>query len=91
VKAVPGKDAVLAAIVAGGLVLLLVFVSYRAQTFHYCVGSDERAQRARLADSKEPCRADERPTDWPGLWRQEGLHSKLKMLVNTTSEAFGAN
>jgi hypothetical protein len=86
-----GRDAVLVAIIAGGLALMLVFVSYRAQTFHYCVGSDERAQRARLAAGNEACRADERPTDWPGLWRQEGLRSKLKMLVSTTSEAFGAN
>ncbi len=86
-----GKEAVLVVIIAGGLVLLPVFVSYRAHTFHYCVGSDERAQRARLAAGNEPCKADERPTDWQGLWRQEGLHSKLKMLVSTTSEAFGAN
>jgi hypothetical protein len=85
------KNAGLWAIIAGILVLLPVFVSYRAQTFHYCVAYDERAQRARLADNSEPCKPDERPTDWRGLWRQQGLHSKLKMLVNTTSEAFGVN
>ncbi len=86
-----GKNAGLWAIIAGALVLLVVFVSYRAQTFHYCVGDGEREQRARVADSSEPCKADERPTEWRGLWRQAGLHAKLKMLVYTTSEAFGAN
>ena len=86
-----GKNAGLLAIIAGALVLIVVFVSYRAQTFHYCVGYDEREQRARVVDSSQPCRADEVPAEWPGLWRQAGLRSKLKMLVNTTSEAFGAN
>ena len=87
----PGKNAGLWAIIAGAAVLLLVFVSYRAQTFRYCVANDEGAQRARLVDSSDPCKADERPTEWQGLWRQAGLHSKLKMLVNTTAEAFGVN
>jgi hypothetical protein len=86
-----GKGAGLVAIIAGTLMLLALFVSYRAQTFRYCVADDERAQRARLVDGSEPCKADERPTEWRGLWRQAGLRSKLKMLVNTTSESFGAN
>ncbi len=85
------KSAGLWAIIAGILVLLPMFVSYRAKTFHYCVANDERAQRARLADSSEPCKADESPADWQELWRQQGLHSKLRMLANTTSEAFGGN
>ena len=86
-----GKNAGLLAVIAGTLVLLVVFVSYRAQTIHYCVGYDAREQRARVADGSEPCRADEVPEEWRGLWRRQGLRSKLKMLVNTTSEAFGAN
>lgn len=86
-----GKNAGLLAIIVGALVLLVIFVSYRSQTLHYCVGYDEREQRARVADSSEPCRADEVPEQWRGVWRRQGLRSKVKMVVNTTSAAFGAN
>jgi hypothetical protein len=81
------NNARLLAIVAGTLLLLVVFVSFRAQTFHYCV--DESVQSFRLSDSSEPCRADERPMEWRGLWREEGLRSKFRMLRTTVAEAFG--
>ena len=81
-----GNNARLLAIIAGTFVLLVLFVSHRAQTFHYCV--DERAQSSRLTDSSEPCTADERPMEWRGLWVEQGLRSKPKMLWTTISEAF---
>lgn len=71
--------------------LLVAFVSYRARTFHYCVGYGERERSSRLADSNEPCSPHEEPMDWQNLWRMEGLRSKVKMLGTTTAEAFGLN
>jgi len=84
-----GNNARLLAIIAGTLMLLVVFVSYRARTFRYCV--DESAHSSRLADGREPCTADERLVEWRGLWQEEGLRSKPKMLWTTIIEAFGLN
>jgi F0F1-type ATP synthase beta subunit len=84
-------NARLLAITAGTLVLVAVFVAWRAQTFHYCVGSGERERKSRFADLSETCSADEQPMAWRELWQVEGMRSKVKMLGRTTAEAFGLN
>jgi hypothetical protein len=71
---------------AGTFVLLVLFVAYRARTFHYCVGYEERDQ-GRVVSSTEPCRADEKPMGW----KSQGWHSKLKLAGSTTAKALGAN
>jgi hypothetical protein len=66
--------------------LLLVFVSYRARSFHYCVGFKERAQ-ARVGSADEPCSPEEQPLEWRIL----GLKSKLELVGNTIAKAFEGN
>jgi hypothetical protein len=78
------------AVIVGALVLLVTFVSYRAQTFHYCVGYGERAQ-GRMAASSEVCGPDEKSMEWRDQWREQGFGSKLKMLGSTAAAAFGAH
>jgi hypothetical protein len=81
-------NARLVTVIAGAVALLAVFVSWRARTFHYCVGNGERAQNSRLTDGNEPCAPNEQPMDWQDQWRERGLRSKLRMLGSTTVEAF---
>jgi hypothetical protein len=78
------------AVIAGALVLLVVFVSYRAQTFHYCVGNGERAQ-GRMAAATEVCGPNEMSMEWRDQWKEQGFGSKLKMVVRTAAAAFGAH
>ena len=84
-------NARLLAVTAGVLFLLVVFVAYRARTFHYCVEYGARARISRLADHAGTCGPDEQPMGWRDLWREQGLRSKVKMLGATTLEAFGIN
>jgi hypothetical protein len=84
-------NARLFAVTAGTLVLLAVFVAYRAQSFHYCVGSGERERKSRLAGPAETCSPDEQQMGWKDLWRVEGMRSKVKMPGRTTLEAFSLN
>jgi hypothetical protein len=74
------------AVVAGVLLLTLLFVSYRARTFHYCAGIGDRPA-ARVADSAAPCRADEEPLEF----RRLGWPGSLKLAAQATAKAFGAN
>jgi hypothetical protein len=85
------NNARLLAITAGTLALVAVFITYRAQTFHYCVQPGEREPKSRFADLSGTCSPDEQPMAWPELWRVEGMRSKVKMLGRTTAEAFGLN
>jgi hypothetical protein len=77
----------LVTVIAAAVTILAVFVSYRSRTFHYCVAIDE--QRSRLANENEPCRPDEQLMDWQDHWRLMGVPGKLRMLGNSTVEAFG--
>lgn len=74
------------ALIASVLLISLLFVSYRARTFHYCLGFRELAQ-ARVVSSDEPCSPDEQPLEWEIL----GWASKLKLVGNTIVKAVGAN
>jgi hypothetical protein len=69
-----------------GVLVLLLFVAYRARTFHYCVDDGERPQ-VRVKSNDEPCSPDEDPMEWKVL----GLRAKFKLLGNTASKALGAN
>ena len=72
------------AVVASMLAISLLFVSYRARAFHYCMGF---RQQARVVSFDEPCSPDEQPLDWQVL----GYGSKLKLVGSTIVKAFGAN
>ena len=74
----------LAAIAA--VLVLLLFVAYRARAFHYCLEDGERPQ-VRVVTNDEPCSPDEGPMEWESL----GLRSELKLLGMTAAKAFGAN
>ena len=78
-------------IIAGTLILVGVFVAWRAQNFHYCVQNSRRDQKSRFAGLSETCSPGEEPMGWHELWRVEGGRSKLKLLGQTTAEAFGLN
>ena len=73
------------AVLAGILVLLLLFASYRARGFHYC--AEEEEFHARVVSSDEPCGPDESPLEW----RRLGWVSRLKLIGNTAAKAVGAN
>ncbi|HEY1759059.1 MAG TPA: hypothetical protein VGG72_27050 [Bryobacteraceae bacterium] len=75
----------LAAIV-GVLVLLSLFVAFRARTFHYCVEDGERPQ-VHVTGDDEPCGPDEGPIEWDSM----GLPSRFRLLRDTAAKAFGAN
>jgi len=68
------------------LVVLLLFVSYRARAFHYCFAFSERGQ-PRVLTADEPCNPDEQPLEWEIL----GGASKVRLVGNTIVKAFGAN
>jgi hypothetical protein len=74
------------ALIASVLLISLLFVSYRARAFHYCVGFRELAQ-ARVVSADEPCSPYEQPLEWEIL----GWASKLKLVGNTIVKAVGAN
>jgi hypothetical protein len=75
------------AIISAMFLLLVVFVTYRARTFHYCVEMGARPH-SRLVGIDETCAPGEIPMEWQGLWREMGMRSKLGMLVSTTVDAF---
>ena len=71
---------------AGVLLLTLLLVSYRAQTFHYCAGTGDRPQ-ARVAGAAETCGPDEEPLEWQRL----GWPGKIKLAAKAAGRAFGGN
>lgn len=73
----------IAAVVLASIVL---FIGYRARTFHYCASISDRPE-ARIASSSEPCGADEEPLEW----RRMGWWARMKLSANAAVEAFGAN
>ena len=75
----------LLAVMAGILVVLLLFASYRARGFHYCAAEQEF--HARVVSGDQPCSPDESPLEWNRL----GWGSKLKLIANTAAKAAGAN
>jgi hypothetical protein len=79
----------LVTVIAAAVILLVVFVSYRARTFHYCVGNNERSQTSHLADGNQPCSPDEQLMDWREKWSQLGWREKFRTLGTTAVEAFG--
>jgi hypothetical protein len=66
------------------LVVSLLFVSYRARAFHYCMGFREKT---RVVSVDEPCRADEQPLEWELL----GYPARLKLVADTIVKSFGLN
>lgn len=72
--------------IAGILMLMALFVSYRARTFHYCASMGDRPQ-ARVAGSAETCGPEEETLEWQRL----GWPGKIKLAARTTAKAFGAN
>jgi hypothetical protein len=84
-------NARLLTVAAGTLILVGVFVAWRAQNFHYCVQNGGRDQKSRFADLSETCSPNEEPMDWHELWKMEGGRSKIKLLGQTTAKAFGLN
>ena len=66
------------------LVLLLLFVGYRARTFHYCASTGDRPQ-ARIVSGS--CAQDEEPLEWGRL----GWPGRIKLAAATTAKAFGGN
>ncbi len=72
------------AVVASLLAFSLLFVSFRARAFHYCMGFQEQA---RVVSIDEPCSPDEQPLEWEVL----GYAGKLKLVGSTIGRAFGAN
>jgi hypothetical protein len=85
------QNARLLTITAATLILVAVFVAWRAQTFHYCVQNGRGEQKSRFTDNSDTCSPNEQPMGWHELWRVEGGRSKLKLLGRTTAEAFGLN
>ena len=72
------------AVIAGILVFSLLFVSFRARAFHYCMGFQEQA---RVVSSDEPCSSDEQPPEWRVL----GYAARLKLAGSTIVKAFATN
>ena len=72
--------------VAGVLLIVVLLVSYRARTFHYCAGLGGRPP-TRVVEGSESCGPGEEPLDWLAL----GWPAKLKLAVQTTATALGAN
>ena len=67
------------------LLLTLLFVGYRARTFHYCAGKGEF--RARVVAESQSCRQDEEPL----AWRRLGWAGRIKLAASTAAKAFSAN
>jgi len=74
------------ATLVGALLLTLVFVSYRARSFHYCAGTGDHPA-VRVVDSATPCGSDEVPLEI----RSVGWRGRLKLAAQTTARAFDAN
>ena len=68
------------------LVLIFLFIGYRAQTFHYCASIGGRPE-ARLVNGSEPCGPDEEPLEW----RRLGMPGRIKLAVRTAAKAFRPN
>jgi hypothetical protein len=74
----------LVGVIAGVLLLTLLFVSYRVRTFHYCASLTERPQ-ARVAAGAESCGPEEEPLQFERL----GWPGKIKLAARATAKAFG--
>jgi len=70
------------------LVVLIVFVAYRARTFTYCAGYEARNSRFSIVGANQVCGAGEEPEAFPALWRREGLAAKFKTIGQTAVHAF---
>lgn len=86
-QVVDGKGKTLA-IVGCTLVLLLVFVVYRARTFNYCVGYGDRLS---IVAGDQSCAADENPIEFSVAWRVQGLAGKFKTVGRTVARSFAPN
>ena len=71
----------------GAVILLLIFIAYRARGFHYCAGNEERPHITVAAGSQE-CGPGEAPMELRTMWREQGLPSKIKMIGKTIARAF---
>jgi hypothetical protein len=80
------RNAAITEALAGILVLSIMFVSWRARTFHYCFGYGGRGA-ARVTSGAEPCAPDETPGDW----RRAGWLGKIELVGTAAAKAFGGN
>jgi hypothetical protein len=79
-----GIGAIVAPTVA--FLVMLLFVGYRARTFHYCAGTGDRPE-ARIVSGSQSCGRDEEPLKW----RRLGWFGRMKLAANTAAKAFSAN
>ena len=76
-------------LLAAAVLLIVLFVAYRARTFTYCVGFDDRSN-GRAVPNAQSCGAGEREMERVD-WQRRGLRSKIKLAGSTVARAFGVD
>lgn len=77
------------ALAARAVLLLALFIAFRARTFTYCIGYEDQAH-GRAVESAQSCSADEKQMERTD-WQRQGLRSKLKLAGSAVARAFGVN